>query len=88
MKAFKLVEKRENVVSPITYKVVPSKSNEMLNVYLVKDYGSREDQEVWLTTYIKETKRGWTITCWLLTVKPIEIFLPRENFEQVPIAGY
>lgn len=85
MKAYKLVEKGEPVANAITYKVVPRKKDECADVFIVEFFKDREDTLFWLSTKIKETKRGWTITAWLLTVKPIKIFLPRENFEKVEI---
>lgn len=85
MKAYKLVEKRNPVADAIIYKVVPSKSDDWPNVFIIGISEAGENTQYWLSTQIKETKRGWTITAWLLTVKPIKIFLPRENFEKVEI---
>lgn len=85
MKAYKLIEKREPVAKAITYKVVPKLDKGYFNVWIVDPSEDGEDTEFWLSTQIKETKRGWTITAWLLTVKAIKIFLPRENFEKVEI---
>lgn len=85
MKAYKLVEKRQNYEHAIVYKVVPSLRDTSLNVYLVKPADSGKEPEFWFSSYLKETKRGWTITAWLLTVKPIKIFLPRENFDKVEL---
>lgn len=85
MKAYKLVEKREPVANAITYKVEPKKNSTVVNVWIVEPSEVAEDTKFWLGTQIKETKRGWTITAWLLTVKPIKIFLPRENFEKVEV---
>lgn len=85
MKAYKLVEKGRKPGRAITYHVKPSKVNPEPYVYIVdvNEYG--DEREYWLSTIIKETKRGWTITSWLLTVKPVKIFLPRENFDKVEI---
>lgn len=85
MKAYKLIEKGKNYEHGIVYKVVPSLRDTRLNVYLVKPSDSGKEREFWFSSYLKETKRGWTITAWLLTVKPIKIFLPRENFYKVEI---
>lgn len=83
MEAYKLIEKGRNPEKAITYKVEPNKDNTYFNVLIVDAPNTSYEYEYWLTTEILETKRGWTLTCWLLTVKPIKIFLPRENFEQV-----
>lgn len=85
MKAYKLVEKGRNPESAITYHVKPSKDKSQINVCLVDIVEPGGEREYWLSTFIKETKRGWTITAWLLTVKPIKIFLPRENFEKIEL---
>lgn len=85
MKAYKLIEKRQNYAHAIVYKVVPSLDGKMVNVFLIKPAEVGEETEFWFSSYIKETKRGWTITAWLLTIKPVKIFLPRENFEKVEI---
>lgn len=85
MKAYKLIERRENLARPIVYKIVPDKDNTDFNVFIVGGLGTSYEYDYFLTTEIKETKRGWTLTAWLLTVKPIKIFLPRENFEKVEL---
>lgn len=85
MKAYKLIEKRQNYEHAIVYKVVPSLNEKTVNVFMVKPSNLGKEPEFWFSSYLQETKRGWTITAWLLTVKPIKIFLPRENFEKVEI---
>lgn len=53
--------------------------------YHAKAYGTHDSHEnaVIVGYLFKETKRGWTIRCNWLTSKPVDVFLPRENFDKI-----
>lgn len=81
MKSYRLIEKRNDLTKKITYEVEIWENENEPAIYLT----GRDKDRVFFSGKIAETKRGWTITSWWLTSKPIKIFLPRENFEKVEI---
>lgn len=85
METFKLIEKRNDNVSKITYLVKLGRNTGGPAVYLLSTTKSSNKAEIFISGEIKETKRGWTYETWWLTSKPIKIFLPRENFEKVEV---
>lgn len=85
MKAYKLVEKREDSVSKIAYRIKEDETKNECYIYLLDRYSKTESEGLYMSSHISETKRGWTIKTGWLTSRPVKIFLPRENFEKVEI---
>lgn len=85
MKAYKLVEKRNDNVSKIAYKIEVEEGPNDCFIYLLDPYDSNRGSGIYMGGTITETKRGWTILTSWLTSRPVKIFLPRENFEKIEL---
>lgn len=85
METFKLIEKRDDNVSKITYLVKISEMAGGNSIRLLSTTEGLETGAVYIGSDIKETKRGWSFTSWWLTSRPVKIFLPREHFEKVEV---
>lgn len=74
---FRLIEKTDQGEFAITYEVTQTDGETMVHMMRSADMKLKP---LLIATGITETKRGWSFETYLLTSKPITIFLPRANF--------
>ena len=84
MKNYRLIEKRNDEITLITYECKVRKDGGHL-VYLVSETLEYGEVKILIGGLVTETKRGWTFESNWLTSSPVKIFLPRQNFTKVEI---
>lgn len=82
MKKYELIEINENTIIRIRYEIKEIGDTIVATLLMPKTTGSARTA---IGILEKETKRGWTIRSYMLTTKPIDIFLPRKEFLKIQI---